>query len=73
MSECEYLPGCPFFFGKMENMPTMADMYKTNFCLGDNTQCARYVVRHARGKGNVPSDLFPNEFERARRLASGAA
>lgn len=73
MASCEYLNGCPFFFGKMENMPTMADMFRNNYCLGDNTHCARFVVREALGKGNVPSDLFPNDFERARRLASGVA
>lgn len=73
MSDCENLPGCPFFFGKMEMMPAMAEMFKRNYCLGDNSGCARYMVYRAKGKGQVPPDLYPNDRERAEEIVAGAA
>ncbi len=64
MKDCECLPKCPFFHDKMANMPVMADMYKRNYCQGDNSSCARYAVFIAMGSGNVPVDLFPNDHDR---------
>lgn len=65
MIDCECLPNCPFFHDKMANMPTMASMYKRNYCQGDNSSCARYEVFTRMGSGSVPSDLFPNDSQRA--------
>ncbi|GAB6062971.1 hypothetical protein [Deferrisoma palaeochoriense] len=68
MTKCECLPRCPFFNDKMANMPRMAETYKKRYCLGDNSQCARYMVFKAWGRERVPPDLFPNQRERARQL-----
>lgn len=65
MADCECLAGCPFFFDKMENMPSMADIYKRNYCQGDSANCARHRVFERLGKGGVPSDLYPNDSLRA--------
>ena len=68
MVNCECLKACPFFNDKMANTPVTAEIYKKKFCLGDNAKCARYFVFKALGKPSVPSDLYPNQMERAKRI-----
>lgn len=70
MAECECLPKCVFFNDKMADMPTMAASMKKRYCLGDNTNCARYMVFKAKGRENVPADLFPNNEARAKAILS---
>jgi hypothetical protein len=63
MADCERLEKCPFFTGKMANMPSVADLMKKTYCFGDKMQCARYQVASA---GIVaPPDLFPHDVDRA--------
>ncbi len=71
MADCELLAGCIFFNDKMTEMPTMAAMYKRDFCKGDSSTCARYMVFKALGRPSVPPDLFPNMAARARALIEG--
>ncbi len=73
MTECECLPGCSFFNDKMAEVPATADMMKKRFCLGDNTNCARHMIKAALGKEKVPEDLYPAQVDRAKALlqASG--
>ena len=66
MANCERLTTCPFFAGHMANMPGVADLMKKTYCLGDETQCARYQVASA-GTA-VPPDLLPNDVGRANRI-----
>jgi hypothetical protein len=61
MSDCECLAGCPFFHDKMADMPSMAEMLKERYCKGDWQACARHQIFTEFGKGNVPTDLFPNQ------------
>lgn len=68
MQHCEKLMKCPFFNDKMANMPSVADVLKQKFCLGDRSSCARYQVSNA-GKA-IPADLFPNHQHRVRALLS---
>jgi len=71
MAECELLKGCIFFNDKMKVSDELAEMYKQRFCLGDNSKCARYTVFKKLGRENVPADLFPNMFERAKKIMAG--
>ncbi|HVN20548.1 MAG TPA: hypothetical protein VMU05_17310 [Dongiaceae bacterium] len=66
MAECEKLKKCPFFTDKMANMPSVAEVMKRNYCLGDKNLCARYQLASA--GLSVPADLFPNDIDRARAL-----
>jgi len=68
MAECEVLSTCIFFNDKMRDMPGTAAIYKKKYCQGDNSICARYMVFKALGKPKVPSDLFPNQDEKAREI-----
>lgn len=66
MAECEKLTKCPFFAGHMSNMPGVADLMKSTYCLGDKRICARYQLASAGVP--VPIDLLPNDNDRAREL-----
>ncbi|MBN2353029.1 MAG: hypothetical protein JXD23_10710 [Spirochaetales bacterium] len=72
MADCVCLAGCLFFNDKMADMPTMANMYKRNYCRGDSSQCARYMVFRALGRESVPVDLFSNMADRARAIIGQA-
>jgi len=49
----------------MQKMPSVSLYLKKQFCQGDNSTCARWMVYSALGEGIVPDDLFPNEPKRA--------
>ncbi|MGA9118804.1 MAG: hypothetical protein WB699_05520 [Bacteroidota bacterium] len=68
MAFCSCISGCPFFNDRMENKPALADMYKKSYCQGAWEKCARFMVLQALGKPCVPTDLFPNQLERATQL-----
>lgn len=70
--ECECLPKCIFFNDNMKDMPATAGMYKKKYCLGNNSDCARFMVFKAMGTENVPKDLFPNHIDRALRIIKEA-
>lgn len=69
MSECDLIKGCIFFNDKMANRPATADLLKTKYCKDDYNGCARMIVVKAKGRTNVPADLFPNQTARAQELA----
>lgn len=65
MAECECLSGCPFFNDRMKEQPATAAIIKKKYCLGgENGKCARYQVKTAIGKENVPGDLYPNQTDK---------
>lgn len=66
MSDCPKLTKCPFFNDKMADKPAMANLYKKQFCKGNNDKCARFQVGSA-GK-DVPLDLYPNQVDRVKEL-----
>lgn len=70
MSDCVCLPTCPFFHDKMSSMPTMGEMYKQNYCRGDSSRCARFLVFANLGAGKAPMDLYPNDMERAKKFVA---
>jgi hypothetical protein len=72
MANCELIEKCLFFNDKMGNKPGMAEMYKKKYCRGDNSVCARHLVFKAMGKENVPSNLFPNQVDDAKRIMSAS-
>jgi hypothetical protein len=66
--DCEKLSTCIFFNDQMANMPSVAELLKTQFCRGTFDQCARFKVAAKLGGANVPRDLFPNHTARATAL-----
>jgi hypothetical protein len=72
MADCVCLPTCIFFNDKMAAMPVAADMMKKKFCHSQNAGCGRYMVFSTLGKGQVPSDLYPNQADRAKTILAQA-
>lgn len=68
MKDCELLKGCLFFTDKMPMEYGLGALYKKKYCLGDNTDCARYLVAMALGRDKVPTDLYPNMSDRAKKI-----
>ena len=71
MADCELLATCPFFQDKMADKPATAEMYKKQYCRGENSNCARYMIFRELGREMVPPDLFPNQTERAEEILIG--
>lgn len=73
MAECECVPGCPFFNGRMAaGLPAVVEMMKKKYCLGSNLECARHTIVRALGKSAVPPDLIPNQLDRATQIIEAA-
>ena len=68
MTACECLEGCPFFQDKMPIDSAMGKIYKAKYCLGEFNECARHKVKAALGKDKVPTNLYPNMFDRAEKI-----
>jgi hypothetical protein len=49
-------------------MPAETAVIKSQFCEGEYSQCARYMVRKALGSGKVPDYLFPRSVDKAKRI-----
>ncbi len=73
MAECECISGCPFFNGRMaQTMGTVVESMKRRYCLGDQTNCARHMVKRTLGKEHVPPDMIPNQIEIAQQMIEAA-
>ena len=68
MADCELLEGCLFFNDKMPESAGLGAMYKRNYCMGDFSKCARFVVAKRLGRERVPVNLYPNMWERAQGI-----
>lgn len=68
MAECECLATCPFFHDKMANKPATSQLMKRQYCLGDNTNCARHTVFRTVGGQFVPADLYPGQLDRVKDI-----
>jgi hypothetical protein len=71
LAECEFMPGCPFFNDRIDDMPATASLIKTQYCSGSrasNRRCARFVVASRVGRKYCPEDLFPYDLQRAHEI-----
>jgi len=70
MHDCDCIAKCPFFLGKMENMPSMTSFLRSHFCNDSFMKCARHLVFEKLGSANVPKDLFPNQAIKVEEIIS---
>jgi hypothetical protein len=69
VESCDRLSTCSFFNVKLKELPATAEGFKKRFCCKRDPKCARDMVFRALGSAEkVPTDLFPNEFDRARKI-----
>lgn len=71
MADCVMLKGCLFFNDKMPGDTGLGAIYKKKYCLGDASNCARYMIATTLGRDKVPTNLYPNMDEQARELIAG--
>jgi hypothetical protein len=67
-SKCPVLEVCRFFNDIIENVPSISETLKKQYCLGDNSECARFRIFREIGKEHLPDDVFPHEMEKAEKL-----
>ena len=68
MANCEKLPKCPFYQGKMSMDSGLGSLYKKKYCESDKTACARYMVATKLGPEFVTDTLYPNMTDAANRI-----
>lgn len=68
MPICEKLEKCPFFNERINSMPKYAQSLRDQYCLRDNTRCARYKV--SIHNLEVPWTLFPDDEKQADLIIS---
>ena len=68
MTTCPVLKQCRFFNDIIEDVPSISETLKNEYCLGDNSQCARYLIFLAIGKEHLPDDVFPHEVDKAEKI-----
>lgn len=68
MADCPGIAQCPFFNGRMSELPGLTNLYKHQYCQGNYETCARFIVKKAKGGEAVPMDLYPNQKERAQSI-----
>ncbi len=62
MRNCEFLCECAFL-KNLEEEADLVDLFKTLYCLGDFSRCARHALALAHGREMVSDDILPNEAE----------
>ena len=68
MPQCEFADKCPFFNDEMDDMPSMAKMFKDRYCNGIWASCARYMIRTQLGPDGMVPNLWPNQESKARDI-----
>jgi len=68
MADCVCLSKCDFFNDLMPKPSQMGDFFKSRYCKGDNTCCARYRIYQWAGREAIPNNLYPNMIGRAETI-----
>jgi hypothetical protein len=68
MNKCQVLEDCRFFNDIIENVPSISEALKKQYCLADNSECARFRIFREIGKEHLPDDVFPHEMDKAEKL-----
>lgn len=83
MADCERISNCDFFNDRLKQMPATANMFKRQYCYGNQDNCARnrvltFLVDKDHEIDNdlaaeicrVMASLAPNEQWKAKRFCS---
>lgn len=68
MGECEWMHECSFIKQFEERSPATMAIFRQNYCDGDVSQCARYMIFDRIGADAVPTNLYPNEAWQAEQI-----
>ena len=70
MAVCTLQDICHFFDDEMRYMPGLAELYRSIYCMTDNSDCARYIVAEKLGREKVPQNLYPNMLSKAKEIVA---
>jgi hypothetical protein len=56
----------------MQQVDLSAETHQQEYCLKDNSKCARYIVFEELGSESVPDDLLPFDLESAQQIIENA-
>ena len=70
--QCPHVEKCAFFIENRENLPGLCEKLKEEYCLKDNTHCARLRLRNAIGPEAIPILMTPHQHEWADQILSDA-
>lgn len=64
MAECKYVPQCPFYHNRMEEIPGTGERIRDQYCRNQPEDCARYKLYELVDHRSVPYNLFPHQRSR---------
>ncbi len=68
MYRCTHTVTCPFFSAAVGYSPGLFEAMRDRYCLGDNSDCARFLAIEAVGRDRVPDELLPSDVDALERL-----
>lgn len=69
MARCQWAEVCTFFNDEVGYSPELQRTMREEYCLGDNTHCARLEAMDFLPPDEIPDDLIPTDHARLRGLA----
>lgn len=64
MTRCVWTDPCTFFTDEVGYSIELQAEMRSNYCMGDNTHCARLAAIEHLPFNKIPDDLMPTEHER---------
>ena len=61
MTRCEFTDTCTFFIDEVGYSPELNEAMKRQFCLEDNSKCARRLAIEIVGRENVSDEMLPTD------------
>lgn len=71
MGRCVYTEQCIFFTDEIGYSIDLQAHMRMEYCLTDNTRCARLLAMDKLPLAEIPDDLIPSELERLEQLTQG--
>lgn len=64
MEKCQFIDECSFFKEEsISKMPNLIERFRTEYCYGNCSQCARYRISAGLGLTYVPNLMMPTQLE----------
>jgi len=68
METCEYWSSCALFNEFQEKRLLTLDEIKEEYCAGNYSRCARYMIHRTHGPRKVPNSLLPKDIHMANKI-----
>jgi hypothetical protein len=72
MSRCQWAEVCVFFTDEVGYSPELQQKMREEYCLGDNTSCARLLAMEFLPADRIDDDLLPTDLARLALLRSAS-